>query len=294
MHTEIVVDQREDAAHLSLIICSRNRAAALQQCLDRLDLDALQAVEGELILVDNGSTDRTPDVVGAFGKSASCDVVVVRENRPGLSHARNTGVEEARGEILAFTDDDCYLGPDYLRIAARVFEDSSFSYCGGRILLYDKTDSSYGCQYKEEFEFIPPHSFVKAGFIQGANMVVHRRVFERIGLFDTELGAGTPFRCEDIDLVARASFAGFTGAHVPDLLVYHHHGRKPGKGIMEISRKNDYARGAYYAKFLAQGRLSFLWGWIRHTLIRRRSVARSLRVLRRELQGAIDYQRAVM
>lgn len=289
MSTELLVDRRESTAHLSLIICTRNRADALQKCLEKLNLSDLQAVDGELILVDNGSTDRTPAVIRDFAAQAPCSLIVVREHRPGLSHARNAGVEQARGEVIAFTDDDCYLGPNYLSLAAHVFEDGQFSYCGGRILLYDETDSGYGCQYQDYFELIPSYRFVPAGRIQGANMVVHRRVFERVGLFDTALGSGTPFRCEDIDFIARASFAGFAGAHVPELLVYHHHRRKPGKGIREIAHKNDYARGAYYAKFLACGHFSYVWGWIRRTLIRRRSPSRSLRILRREIQGATNY-----
>ena len=96
-------------------------------------------------------------------------------------------------------------------------------------------------------------------------MVVSRKVFDRIGLFDPDLGAGTPFRCEDIDFCAKASWAGFTGAHVPELVVCHHHGRKPGKVIANLCLANDYARGAYYMKYLFKGHFSYLKNWIKTT-----------------------------
>lgn len=123
-----------------------------------------------------------------------------------------------------------------------------------------------------------------SGKIQGANMIVQRTVFERIGGFDPEFGAGTRFRCEDIDLVARASMAGFTGAHIPELVVYHHHGRKVGPQTRRLERENDYACGAYYAKFILNGHPSFIFGWLRLALRPWR-----VRGLYWELRGALDY-----
>jgi GT2 family glycosyltransferase len=165
-----------------------------------------------------------------------------------------------------FTDDDCYLGEDYFQTAHQVFEGEPFSYCSGRILLYDPSDAAYGAQEQDTFEIISPHSFIPPGRFQGANLIVRRQVFDEIGLFDPVSGAGTPFRCEDIDFVARASHADFTGAHVPELVVYHHRGRKPGEDIRSLDAANNYACGAYYAKFLRRGHLSFLRGWLAEKL----------------------------
>lgn len=125
-----------------------------------------------------------------------------------------------------------------------------------------------------------------SGKIQGANMVVQRKVFCQIGDFDPEFGAGTRFRCEDIDLVARASMAGFTGAHIPELVVYHHHGRKVGRETRRLERENDYSCGAYYAKFIMTGNYNFILGWLK-------LAARPWRLhgLYWELRGAMDYVR---
>lgn len=274
---------------LSLIICTRNRVEALKRCLDRLATSELAEVNGELILVDNGSSDNTLAVIRGFAEKAACPVNIVVEPQAGLSRARNAGLKRAQGDTIAFTDDDCYLGEGYFRVASEVFDDGRFSYCGGRILLYDSSDASYGLQEQKTFELIPPHSFIAPGRIQGANLIVHRRVVDEIGRFDTDLGAGTPFRCEDIDFVARASQAGLAGAHVPKLVVYHHHGRKPGEEIAQLERENAYARGAYYAKFLAKGHLFYAWRWLRLSLMRRRNLTRTWPVFRRELKGSFDY-----
>jgi len=276
---------------LSLIICTRNRADALGRCLDHLSTCDLAADDGEVILVDNGSSDNTPAVMQSFAKRVECPVEIVEEPTAGLSRARNAGVRRAEGDTIIFTDDDCYLGENYLRAANEVFADGQLSYCGGRILLHDSSDAAYGLEEQDTFELIPPHSFIPPGRFQGANLVVHRRVFDEIGLFDPELGAGTPFRCEDLDFVARASHAGFTGAHVPELVVYHHHGRKPGEDIRALDAANDYACGAYYAKFLRRGHLSYLRGWLAEGLFSRKDVRVTVPKFIRELKGAFDYLR---
>jgi len=278
-----------DAIDLSLIICTRDRASALEQCLVDLDTAAVNEAHGEVVLVDNGSSDGTPRVMRRFADEAPCRVNIVVEPDAGLSRARNAGLARAQGDTIVFTDDDCYLGPDYFKVAHAVFDDSLFSYCGGRILLYDSEDAAYGLSEIDTFEQVPPHSFIPPGRFQGANLVVHRRVFDQIGAFDVELGAGTPFRCEDVDFVARASRAGFTGAYVPELVVYHHHGRKPGQEIEHLKSKNAYARGAYYAKFLTAGYPSYAWYWLRCSLLRRRSLFRTWPSFMREVRGGIDY-----
>lgn len=269
---------------LSLIICSRNRAVALGNCLKAIDSDEMQSVGAELILVNNASTDQTEEVMRNFRASASFPVEVINEPAPGLARARNSGLARASGQTIVFTDDDCYLEPGYLRKAGAIFSNAQFDYCGGRILLYDTNDSQYGCNLREQFHLVPPHSFIPAGEFQGANMVVHRRVIEKIGGFDPMLGAGTPFRCEDIEYCARASMEGFAGAHVPELVVLHHHGRKPGPDIAGLVALNDYARGAYYMKFLLQGNIQFLKGWRRLSFHWKH---RGMAV--REIRGALAY-----
>lgn len=287
---------QEAGVALSLIICTRNRAASLRRCLDALDTQELADVSGEVVLVDNGSTDNTTEVMEAFAEKAQCPVRFLSEEKPGLGRARNTGVTTASGNVLVFTDDDCYLTPGYIREASTIFDQETFRYCGGRILLHDPTDAPCGLNRTEHFQRIPPYSFVRAGKIKGANMIIHRQVFETIGLFDPQLGAGMPFRFEDIDLIGRASLGGFAGAHIPQLIVYHHHGRKPGLDVKKLAAQNDLARGAYYAKLALMGEFQFLEFWVSEMWKRQRRNQKNPRAslgmlskTAREMRGTLRY-----
>lgn len=254
-------------SRISVIICSKNRVAALQKCLDAINTGEMVQVHGELILVNNASTDSTRQAMEAYRDKCPFPVIVIDESGRGLSRARNAGLAAAQGEIIIFTDDDCYLKPGYLITASHAFDSGEFQYYGGRILLHDPTDSLYGCSLREDFYLIPPYKYIRPGTVQGANLVLHRSVIDKVGLFDEMFGAGTPFRCEDIDYVGRASQAGFTGAHVPELVVYHHHGRKPDTPqLAKLKEDNMYAAGAYYAKFILMGSPKYLRRWIKRAL----------------------------
>jgi glycosyltransferase involved in cell wall biosynthesis len=279
---------------LSLIICSCNRASSLQKVLQTIHTEEMLAVGGELILVDNSSTDTTLKVMQACRDSMPFPVIVVSEPVAGLGRARNSGLEHARGEVIAFTDDDCYLQAGYLLKAAEVFDNGLFKYCGGRILLHDPDDAMVAVDYREKFKRIPPRSFVPAGEIQGASMIVSREVFDAIGPFDPELGAGREFRCEDAEFVARASMHGFTGAHVPELVVYHHHGRKAGDVPAHV-QGNHFARGAYYAIMLGRRQWKYLFRWLLQYLLPRPRTVKKFGYFRRlhyELLGAWRYTRS--
>jgi glycosyltransferase involved in cell wall biosynthesis len=282
-----------EPVQVSLVICTRNRAMQLQRCLASIAKADASGISLEIVLVDNGSTDHTQRVICTFRDGSLSPVETVQEPDRGLGVARNAGLARARGEVIAFTDDDCYLARDYLLRVSEVFHGERFQFCGGRVLRYDPSDSSYGCDESQEPKRFPPFRALEPGAIRGANMVFRRVVVDRVGRFDPMFGAGTPFRCEDIDYCARASLAGFTGAYVPELVVYHHHGRKPGIDTNEIEKSDAYARGAYYVKFILRGeglrtRASFVQNWMRLRVTKERNLFK----LAREIRGALRYVRA--
>src|SRR5512138_3361592 len=92
---------------LSIVLCTRNRADWLRRTLTFYE-DIVADIGWELGIVDNGSRDATRQVIREFSSRAQIHVRLAVEPRMGLSRARNAGWQCASGEIIAFTDDDCY------------------------------------------------------------------------------------------------------------------------------------------------------------------------------------------
>ncbi|HEY6948266.1 MAG TPA: glycosyltransferase family 2 protein, partial [Gemmatimonadales bacterium] len=210
---------------VTLLIATRDRRVSLERCLDAV-VRAERPWPLEVVVVDNGSRDGTAAFLDEYARAAPFALRPLDEPRPGKSRALNAGLARATGDLIAFIDDDIYVSPDYFVRLAEIFERSEVGYCGGRILLHDPTDLPITVRTETRVEQLPARSFITAGVIQGCNMAFRREVLEGIGGFDPMLGPGTPFICEDLDLAARASAAGWAGGYFPELLVYHHHGRK--------------------------------------------------------------------
>jgi glycosyltransferase involved in cell wall biosynthesis len=213
---------------------------------------------GELILVDNGSVDKTADVIQEFIETVSVPATYVFESLPGLSNARNAGLRVARGEILAFTDDDCYPAKDFLTQIWGAFTDRSLGYITGRIVLHDPTDYPFVINESPSPQTFPDGSYLRIGSLQGANMAFRRQVLLDIGGFDPLFGAGSPlFSAEDLDAAARASAIGWSGQYRPDVIVRHHHGRKHSD-VAPLMRSYAFGLGAYHMKLLLSER-RFSW-----------------------------------
>lgn len=241
---------------VSVVLCSRDRATQVSRCLNRFDIQALKEVQGELVLVDNGSSDLTRQVFEDFRThNPDYPVQVYIEEKKGLSIARNTGVERCQGELIVFLDDDVYLGEKYFQKVISIFQkmDNSVGVVGGRILRFDPEDSLYCCQLSDQHRHFTKGSTVRPGLLQGANFAIRRQVFDRIDGFDVALGAGQKYRCEDIDFIARALKADWDAVYNPQLVVYHHHGRKDGDDVELLRHDNSYASGAFFAKMLRLG-----------------------------------------
>jgi glycosyltransferase involved in cell wall biosynthesis len=246
---------------ISLIICTRNRAAQLVGCLEAV---ARLRYSGswELVMVDNGSTDATRRTIASFAERAGLPVRYVHQPTPGLSNARNAGLAVARGALIAFTDDDCYVDPELLTRTVAAFKRPDLGYVSGRILLHDPDDYPATVNESAEPLVFPPGRYLAPGAIRGANLAFRRTALDGIGGFDPLFGSGARFPAEDIDAAGRCSLRGWTGAYDPSIIVSHHHGRKAAD-VPKLFRAYDYGRGAYHAKLLLYDRAprAALRGW---------------------------------
>ncbi len=119
--------------NLSVIIPTRNRAALLYNTLDSLTRQTYPQHLFETIVVDNGSTDNTPDVCQYF-KRRLPNLTYISDPRPGLHNGRHTGYEAAKGDILVYGDDDIEALPTWLEGIAESFADESVGIVGGKNL----------------------------------------------------------------------------------------------------------------------------------------------------------------
>lgn len=281
------------APELSLVIATRNRAERLRAALEavaRID----SAHPWEIVVVDNGSTDRTRQVAAEATPSMPVPLRLLEEPVVNVSRARNLGARATSGAILAFTDDDCYPHPAHVdEVLERFAADPGLGFVCGAVELYDPGDSSVATVTLEERLVFSRRSFVTPGIVLTANLAFRRGAFEDVGGFDELFTYGSGPGGGDVEAAVRVLAAGWRGLYDPALVVLHHHGRRPRAAVDAARRSYDVGRGLFYAKcgFDRRLRRTYLVGWARLTWgrLRRRE---SLRPVARELQGALRYVRS--
>lgn len=222
---------------ITVAVCTRNGAERLPSCLRALDALRYPASRIERLVVDNAPVDdRTRRLV----ESAHPSVRYVVEPRPGLDWARNRAIIEARGEIVAFTDDDASADDLWAMALGRSFgTDPEIDVITG-LVVPDEIDveaqrlfeayGGFGRGYTREYFRRPKgtaiaHRFGGTGrFGTGANMAFRRSLFERIGAFDPALDVGTLTNGGgDLEMFFRALKAGATLLYEPSAIVRHRH-----------------------------------------------------------------------
>jgi GT2 family glycosyltransferase len=238
--------------HISVIVCTHNRAPSLQNALEALGRMAVPTgVQWEVLVIDNRSEDNTCQVVDTFAKSSKLDVRYIWEPRLGKCLALNEGIKHARGEILGFLDDDILPEKDWLLVIRREFSaDPCLGLLSGRVELYDPTDLPITVRRHSERTEIASVDQV-FDLPVGCNFAARRELVDRVGLFDPEFGPGGKFwSADDLDFFYRAWRAGEKLAYVPALFVLHAHGRKTPEDGLKLKRDYIMSRGAFYAKHI--------------------------------------------
>ena len=197
---------------VSVVLCTYNRAGRVGTCLKALLEQSVPADEYEVIVVNDGSTDSTAEVLKAY------DVrVITNTPNQGLAQSRNNGAMAAKAAILAFTDDDCVPDKDWLAQLLGQYADPGIAGVGGKIVPY-KTDkwlleyyaannplaqvaftfnnsssifSALLAYVKRSFSLRQlPETNIKLHMIVGANMSMRRPIFDAVGGFDSNIKFG--------------------------------------------------------------------------------------------------------
>ena len=213
---------QESTPRVSVVVCSYNGGETLDQCLrSLLDLDY---PDYEVILVDDGSTDNTREIVARFP-----DVEVVHQANQGLSVARNVGLRASTGSIVAYTDSDCFAHPDWLSHLVDQLQRSGAAAVGGPNLppgdgwLAACIDASPGQPtHVLEGDQVAEH-------IPGCNMAFRRDALEAIHGFDQEYRKAG----DDVDVCWRLQETGWWITFAPSAFVWHHRRATPSKYLRQ-------------------------------------------------------------
>jgi GT2 family glycosyltransferase len=189
------------------------------------------SVQWEVVVVDNNSKDRTREVVEDFCRRFPGRFSYLFEPRQGKSNALNAGIRQARGDVLAFMDDDVIADPVWLRNLTSPFEDPGCAGTGGRILLERSFSPPpwLGCEdpYNvatalAQFDLgDKPFELETAPY--GTCMAFRKEMFQKYGGFRTDIGPcpGSEIRGEDVEFGSRLLTAGERILYEPSAVVYH-------------------------------------------------------------------------
>lgn len=207
---------------ISVLVCTRNRPEDLENCVSTILANRFR--DFELIVVDQGDGDD----VGRYLASLTDDRIRHIPTRTrGLARARNIALHSARAELVAFTDDDCFIDPDWIGSIVEEFQaNPEVAGLFGRVLPYgDHFSEGLFCHCLIDnpepgciSSPAPPHKHLG----HGNNMSFRKDLFRKVGLYNPEMGAGTRMKSgEDTDLTYRALRQGFCLKYSPVPLVYH-------------------------------------------------------------------------
>ena len=238
------------ALSVTILICTRNRAEYLRKTL--VSVGKLYIPDGfdpELVLVDNGSTDNTLEVIRSL-ELPNMPVRVLQEMAPGAGSARNMGLRNAQGKVVLITDDDTQLPVNWVEAMCRPILDGEADAVAGKIVIAPHLRRDWMSAHHEAILSATVSMDPEAPQdIFGASMAFHRDVLAAVPGFDPELGPGTAVGHMDDTLFSwQLKRAGYRIAYVSKAPVVHHFNqdRLLRSSFISAARRHGRAR-AYMA-----------------------------------------------
>ncbi len=208
---------------VSVVICTKNRAPYLAVCLEEVTRQASEFTDVEIIVLDNGSTDNTKSVVEKAFANTAVPCRYVYEERAGISNARNSGRTAARGNVIAYTDDDAIPHPGWMAKIRDHFLGSGSDYLAGRVEL--KLDAPLPDWFSEGLLWVTGKSpfgdqvrVLESECPISANCAIRAEVFDAVGGYDPRIS----YYGEEVNFFYRVKGKGFITIYRPDIVVDHH------------------------------------------------------------------------
>lgn len=218
---------------LSIVVATYNRSQSLLRTLRSVVGQTAPAEQWECVVVNNNSTDDTEAVFADFAReNPTFDLRMVTETKQGLSNARNCGIEASVGDYIAIVDDDETLEDSFVESYIEFFDSFPTAMAAGGAVkaCYESARPRWMSRFTEQMIANPldldiavtlfPQNRVPAG----GNMAFRREVFDRVGLFNLQLGRNGKSLVggEENDLFARLRRAGELLYFVPNAAIFHH------------------------------------------------------------------------
>ena len=212
----------------SIILCTYRNPFLLKGCLKSLLKQSSNPNHYEIVVVDNNSQDNTAEIVHSLNKYSK-NIFYYLEQETGLSIARNTGIRQSRGEIVAFIDDDAIAHPNWITEIEKCYSDESVWSAGGKVVL--KWVEKKPAWLTENM--YPNLSYTNLGdeimalkwpdHLIGTNISFRKNIFGRIGFFNEDLGRKGKLLIgnEETEIQERIHLAGGRIIYNPAAVVEH-------------------------------------------------------------------------
>jgi glycosyltransferase involved in cell wall biosynthesis len=241
---------------ISVVVCTYNRAALLEKALRSLFAQTAAPSSFEIVVIDNNSADNTPQVVESLKAQSPVPLRYFRESRQGNAYARNAGVDQAAGSIVAYMDDDVIADENWVAVMKDAFaQEPELDFVGGSVLPVWESDppswlTSEHWAPLALLDYGREPLDIKGQTPRGlitANIAIRREVFAEVGGFLTSLqrvkgGIGS---MEDHEFLMRICRAGKRGKYLPDLIT--RAWVDPERVTKEYHRRWHTGHGHFYA-----------------------------------------------
>lgn len=251
-------DEREESPAVTVVVPVRNCERTIGKTLDALGKIDYPSDRLEIIVVDGISNDKTKEIVQQY------PVRMLTQSAEGLNQARNTGLENSSGEIIAYTDGDCVVSATWLRKIVDNFDDPEVGAVGGNVEGYRK-DNLFAQYADNSVIRVMPFSSRRVTldrlkpflYAPGCNMAFRRSALEKAGLFNPNIRNGF----DEFETLERIIRSGYKIVFDPEVLVQHQH----RSSLREIMKQafNYGTGGALLLKMLPE---SVLGKWLRACL----------------------------
>ncbi|MCK5580786.1 MAG: glycosyltransferase family 2 protein [Candidatus Omnitrophica bacterium] len=218
---------------ISVILCTYNRGESLRITMDSLvSQENIDSFDWEIIIADNNSSDQTKEIIESYKDNFGSRLRYIFESKKGKCHALNKAIKESQGDIIALSDDDVIMDKSWLQNIHKFAQENDFDAFGGRILpaypenaprwVTENIDILCGAIVVYDYGTdIKPYDLVSMAPLVGANMVVKRKVFDEIGLYNVNLGPGAGTLGDDTEFCRRLEAANKKIYYFGDALVWH-------------------------------------------------------------------------